>query len=255
MVTNKHETRPIKPLFLNSIPKSGTNMLIQALVGVPGLLHDPTDTFFDSDEHPINFYRLGQVAVGHFAVGHIYYSDEWSRMLRRLQMKQIFAIRDLRDILVSLSHFIVDKPEYHTMTELREYLLTHASTPTERIRVLIKGIQSDEFHYPDVQTWVTPFLGWLHDSDTYIVKYEDLVSTEASRRKVLTSIVYFLTDGTWDCYTISKAVKGMEESIDPQFSGTFRKGIVGEWKELFRNEDVDAFENIAGSALRAFGYQ
>lgn len=254
MMTKEHETRLLKPLFLNSIPKSGTNLLIQALSGVPGLQHDPTDTFFDPDEYSTSFYRLGKIGNGHFAVGHIYYSQEWSRMLRRLQMKHIFVIRDLRDVLVSLCRFVIDKPEYHTMNQLRTYLLTHASTPIERMRLVMKGIQDDDFYYPDFHTWVIPFLGWMDDPNTYVVRYEDLVRTQGSKKQTLTSIVDYLVDGTWDVLKLRKTVERMEINIDPSYCGTFRKGIIGDWKANFQVSDEKAFNEIVGTTLREFGY-
>lgn len=255
MIFNTHKTTLLKPVFLNSIPKSGTNLLIQALSGVPGLKHEPTATFFNSYEYPMNFYRLGKVRNGNFAVGHIYYSEEWSRMLRRLQMKQIFIMRDLRDILVSLRYFIVDKPQYHTMNQLRTYLLTHASTPIEQIRLLMTGIQDDGFYYPDFKTWISPFSGWLNDSNTLVVRYENLVEAQESRTQVFRSIANYLDDGTWDKKTMSMIVNSMEANVDPRFCGTFRKGVIGDWKIHFEQQDIETFNKIAGTALRDFGYK
>lgn len=245
----------LRPWFLNSIPKSGTNLLIQAFSGFPNLWHHPADTFFDPYDYATSFYRLGQLTNGYFAVGHIYYSQEWTRMLRRLQMKQVFLIRDLRDVLVSFGEFIVNKPEYHTMHPLRSYLLEHGSTNLERIYLLMDGIQNDEMHYPDLVTWASPFLDWLHDSNTLVVKYEDLVRNRASRTKTLARIVQYLADEDLTTRKLREIIKTMEDSINPNTCGTFRKGVIGDWRTHIPPEDTEAFTEAIRPLLTAFGYE
>ncbi|WP_067624143.1 sulfotransferase domain-containing protein [Alicyclobacillus acidiphilus] len=244
-----------RPWFLNSIPKSGTNLLIQAFSGFPNIRHHPADTFFDPYDYAASFYRLGQLSNGHFGVGHIYYSQEWSRMLRRLQMKQVFLIRDLRDVLVSLVEFIVNKPEYHTMHPLRSYLLEHGSTNLERIHLLMNGIQDDEMHYPDLVSWASSFLGWLYDSNTLVVKYEDLVRNQASRTQTLARMVRYLVDEDLSTRKLREIVQAMEDSIDPSTCGTFRKGVIGDWRTHIPSEDAEAFTKSIHPLLTEFGYE
>ncbi|GEO27980.1 hypothetical protein AAC03nite_37650 [Alicyclobacillus acidoterrestris] len=241
-------------LFLNSIPKSGTNLLIQIISGMPGWTHDPRDTFFDPLDYQTSFYRLGRVKDEHFAVGHIYYSPEWLRMLQRLQMKHLLIIRDLRDVLVSLCHFIVEKPEYHQMNALRNYLLTHAPTQEERLLMLIEGIDDGDFHYPNFHDWVSPFYGWLKQPSTYVVRYEDFVRDEASRRKMLAGLVRYLCDGNVDAKMQAVCVRRMEDSIDPRTCGTFRKGAIGDFATHFTPEISKAFATVAGALQQSFGY-
>lgn len=242
-------------LFLNSIPKSGTNFLLQILLGIPELSHEPDDIFFDSYDYQESFYRLGKVAKHHIAIGHIYYSGEWSRMIRRLQMKQVFVIRDLRDVLVSLCHFVVEKPQFHTMIELREHFLTTALTQKERLLTLIQGFHDGGFQYPNFREWVTPFIGWTGDANTHVVTYESLIVNAESRQRALTDLVLYLWNGDVDSGTMGSIVERMEANIDPSTCGTFRHGVIGDWRTHFDEEVETAFNQMAGSALKDFGYE
>jgi sulfotransferase 6B1 len=251
----KQVGKGLPSFFMNSVPKSGTNLLIQILAGLPDVSHNPKDTFFDPHDFQGSFYRLGNIPNKQFGVGHIYFSPEWSFLLNGLGMKQIFLFRDLRDVVVSYSHFVVEKPQYHRLERLREYLLTETKTEKERLLALIKGVQTDHFQYPSLGEWFLPFGGWLRDDNTLSITFEELVQNEDSNRQVLTQIIQFLFEGETEKLTTVEMVESMRANIDPATSGTFRKGKIGSWVDEFDEEVKAAFKAEAGELLITTGYE
>lgn len=238
----------IPGFLLNSVPKSGTHLMKQILLGIPNITHNPEHAFYEGlrDNDHENFQKLSQIKPNTFAAGHVYYSKEWAGMLRQLGIKHIFIIRDLRDIVISYTHFIVDKYPYHP---LREYMTKQLKTPKERYMTLIQGIKLKELSYPNIAEWYASFHGWLNDPNVFILTFEELMSSAESRRQALTRIAHFLWAGQTPPIGIPTMVQRMNANIKPASSITFRTGKIGNWKSEFDQELKTTFKKIAGHVL------
>lgn len=235
-------------LFLNTVPKSGTNLLNQILLGIPdtklneyvfyeGLIHDL----------PKHALILSRAAPNDLYMGHVYHSFEWASLLRQLGIKPIFMSRDLRDVLVSLTYFIIEKlPNYYLYDQL-----IALKSRKERYLLLINGIGD----YPNIKIWFQLFYGWLSEPNVFAVTYENLMTSQELRKKTITEMVDFIWKDHVPPLPITVIVSKMEANMNRDLSFTFRKGIIGGWKEEFDDEVKAAFKRVAGDVLIQTGYE
>jgi hypothetical protein len=241
-------------LFLNSIPKSGTHLLQQIVLGMPNLRIQTNGQYYEGYPSQLNdqFKRLRSMKPGEVGAGHVYYSDTWAHTLRRLKIKSIFIVRDPRDSVVSLMHFIVNQ---HPQHELHPYFVNQLQTSKQRFLTLIHGVRTQNVDYPGVVEWHDRFLRWRSDPNILTIKYEDLMTNPQTRKKTLEKIFDFVWKGRTPPYPKPIMIQLMENHIDPKKSATFRKGQIGNWKHEFDNETKQVFKEVAGRLLIGMGYE
>ncbi|WP_408006224.1 sulfotransferase domain-containing protein [Pseudalkalibacillus sp. A8] len=76
-----------------------------------------------------------------------------------------------------------------------------------------------------------------------------------SQNKIVNEIVGFLYGSSLDTDTKSLLVEQMIKNVNPSKSITFRKGLIGDWKNEFDLEVTNAFKEVAGSLLIELGYE
>ncbi|UOF90199.1 sulfotransferase domain-containing protein [Fodinisporobacter ferrooxydans] len=254
--TKIQKTDDLPSFFMSTVPKSGTNYLKQILLGMPNVTHSPLEheyyvDYFYLPEFKNLFYRLGHIPSNAFGAGHVYYSPEFSRMLKRLNMKHIFLYRDLRDVVVSFTYFVIDKYPYHPMYEY----LVQLPTQKDRYIAMIKGVDTESFQYPGIADWIRPFYRWINDPDTFSISFEDIGLSEESRRQVIHKIAEYLWRDLKPPLSIDEMVERMEANIDPKRSFTFRSGKIGDWKNEFDEDIKQVFKKTAGHILIETGYE
>ncbi|MDR6883158.1 sulfotransferase domain-containing protein [Bacillus sp. 3255] len=232
--------------FQNTIPKSGTHLLLQILLGIPDVTHDENKHIYEGTAKQVqtHYQVLRGAADNEMITGHIYHMPEWAAMFRQLQMKQIFMLRDLRDILVSFVHFVRTIPYPFSFADPNLPL-------KESYMQIIYGIP--EIDYPHLADYYRLFLGWMDEPGVCTVTYEDLMRSQASRRATIKKIAEYLWEGRTPPISIEQMVDRMEGNINPSGSPTFREGRIGGWEKAFDNEIKDAFKEVAGDLLIELG--
>lgn len=247
-------------VFVISVPKGGTNLLMQIVLGITGMVFTNCNSFTSAG----SLQSPGQVSVMHLP-----YSAEVEQRLLENKVKVIFIRRDLRDIAVSMMHFIEDRFPTHILYPAYQHLLT---TNSERLSTIINGIDfqleltntvlANELYvanglgqYPNIQRFFAPFQGWTKSTSICQITYEELV-THSTRTAAIGKMVEFLWD---DLHRLGipeeTIVSQMEANIDPSTSPTFRAGRIGDWKIEFTDEHKRDFKRIAGQTLIDLGYE
>lgn len=237
-------------LFLNSVPKSGTHLMKQIIQGIPEMALNPNE-FYEGyrEDYDVHYGKLQKVQPGEFVTGHVYYSSQWSDMLKELKFKHIFLKRDLRDIVVSYTYFITGKYPYHP---LRTYMLALPSR-REQFLALIQGVP--EHSYPSIADWYVPFAGWDEDDSSLQITFEELVVSPASRRQTMERVLNFLWSNRPLFLGSNVILDGMERNINPENAYTFRTGKSGNWRSEFDEEVKSCFKQVAGDLLIEAGYE
>ncbi|MGB1253673.1 MAG: sulfotransferase domain-containing protein, partial [Candidatus Promineifilaceae bacterium] len=120
-------------ILLNSVPKSGTNLLQTCLSEFPNLLslgHFYDDINVDALERYIK-----QLMPGQFATAHLEYSEHAEQLLAEESVKVVFIMRDPRDIAVSAVKYYLQINRNHM------YGAYFHSLPDDetRLRVMLEG--------------------------------------------------------------------------------------------------------------------
>ncbi|KPL57621.1 sulfotransferase domain-containing protein [Rossellomorea vietnamensis] len=236
-------------IIINTIPKSGTHLLLQLILGYM----NKTEYRWILKEEEINDIKPGEVILSHLE-----YSDNAHRMMIDNNITMIFGYRDLRDISVSLVHFIVKNQYNHPMNP---YLTQHFPSHDQRLLAIIKGAKENPanpnspYVIPPIDYYAKNKIQWLKAKDVCHVSFEDLRVSEKSLDKSLKRIIEFLNEGQTNQTFLDTKINQMKKNINHSKSDTFRKGVIGDWKKEFNEHHKKAFKQIANGLLVQFGYE
>jgi hypothetical protein len=260
---------------INTLPKSGTNLLGKAVGSFAGVQRLPAanmdqDAVRDhqtEDESAPGIVPVGVgspvyvpvtviedalaiLQAGDYARWHVPYSDTLRDSLLRMEIKMVVMMRDPRDVVISQAKYVRSyKPH-------RLYDLYQSLSEDECILQSINGVAPTAEHngLVDIDTRCRSITGWRDWPNVLWVTFEELVGpegggTEADQHDALRRIAHHL--GFWG--------RGGEIArIAEQLYGgtrTFRKGQIGGWRERFTPAHKAAFKAVAGSLLVELGYE
>ena len=246
------------PIFGNAIPKAGSHLLIQVLLGLTkiGPFVDPGfppvnrfegNTRLELAERikEINRMRSGEIRYG--------YAGCWEPYISAITAPgraAVFIYRDPRDILVSHVFYAT---EIHTGHGMHDYYNNVLTTMEERLNVAIEGCDIPGLELPTVRQIYDQNLGWFDRDDVLCIKFEDLIhNREYTISRLLDYIENF---GVVFPIPRPEAITIVSKSIQPQKSGTFRKGQSGNWREYFTEDNKRRFKIVAGDLLSHLGYE
>jgi hypothetical protein len=237
-------------VLITSVPKCGTHLLKQVVLGAPFYKRGKWISLQKSIREQIDGCHDQTVMVGHLE-----YSEELVRYLNKKGIRRLFIYRDPRDMLISYVFYVKEIAPEH---ELRNYFLHVLGSDEERIMKLITGFhyQEENLTYGDLTLHYQPFLPWIEDKGTLALRFEDLVSSNECKEQTISRIAdYLWHDSTFDQYNKEVLRKRMLENIRPSRSGTFRKGVSGDWKNYFTAQHKSVFKEVAGQLLIDLGYE
>jgi hypothetical protein len=247
-------------LFANSFPKSGTHLLTQVLqgfthlgpavdCGLPAIVtYDGSTGRQRSPSQIVN--DLERLLPGDIAYGHLHALPEVADHLCRPAAATYFILRDPRDVVVSHVHYVTEIETNHIH---HTYYTQELKDFDQRLRTSILGLPGEQIQFPDICRRFEPYLGWLERSEVLTLRFEDFLS---DREQVLGAIFDHATSrGFPSALERGKAVRILDESIDPQQSPTFRSGKAGGWQTAFSPENKSLFKDVAGELLVHLGYE
>ena len=257
----RYLTHPQTPMiFANSFPKSGTNLFNQVLSGLA------LNSVFSLYPHGIILsYEnrtgarrstdsivsdLSKLLPGEIATGHLHALPEVSAFLIRDRIINFFLYRDPRDVVVSHAYYVTNLAENHVHHQYYRDVLPDMDA---RIKASILGLVDSASDFPNIRLRFEPYLEWLAKPEVMKIRFEDLIQQPKS---VVAAVLEFI-DGKGYTFRRDKEqiIAGMLAMIKPSQSRTFRKGIIGDWKNHFTAEHVDLFKQSAGDLLIDLGYE
>jgi sulfotransferase 6B1 len=222
-----------------SVPKAGTHLVERVLCLHPDYHRRVTRTMYVGEPQRLRRH-LARIRPGEVICGHLFYEERYREVLHEVAANALFVVRDPRDVLVSNAHYAYDRPDHYRHDVLKRY-----PSVRDRVALLIEGDRTGTV--PPIAAVLERYRGWL-DSPALTVRYEDLVNS-GTRPAALEGIFRFL--GT-------PLSQRQREELDAKavsaVSTTFRRGGSGEWREVFDDYLMRAFDDAAGDLTRAYGY-
>lgn len=214
-----------------SIPRCGTHLTWQILkfFGMQQLKHRKSGKLFW--EWPIkDVLKQLMPQKGHFLSGNHPFRKDTESLFKEYGFYGIFISRDPRDWVVSFSLW----EQFHTKG--------FQFRGMELDQILIEMIKLIPYHYRR--------LNWREVEKVYSTTYEKVFQQS---KVELTNICNFLgieaSDNDIDC-----CIRQLKKPI-PYHKYFFRKGIIGDWKNHFKDYHKDLFKEIAGDLLIKEGYE
>jgi len=248
--------KPIKSkIFVSTIPKSGTNLLSRALF----LLLDTDEYYyFDIFSSPAEIAEtLKKGSRGGIVLTHSFLAPQTKKLLKEHDFKILLILRDPRDTVVSLIHYIisVERPIMQNLVNYYKKLPDN----NKRLMAAIIGVESKDIGdgqgYAGVAEWYRSYLEWLSLENICVVRFENLIGPKGGgsrdlQIKEIDKIIFHLG--------LSVNRQQIEKVADKLFdikNSKFRKGQIGNWKEYFTPEHKKAFKRVAGQILIDLGYE
>jgi hypothetical protein len=270
-VYNSHR---VPGFLVNSLPKSGTNLLKKAVSGLAGIRssgiafdHDAGVRLAQQPEAQQGTVPLGvgwpvcapreavrsalqQVPHGCYAFAHVPFSPGIAELLVELDMKSVLILRDPRDAVVSYVNYIA--------TSRTNLLFNYFEplTQAERITIAIVGIPEDGkgVMRKGIKDSLTSMLPWSSQPFNYTTRFEQLVGpvgggTREAQVRELEAIAEHLGA------RLSR--RRLESIADGLFGGTptFSRGAIGAWHEVFTPEHKQLAKELLGELLIKLGYE
>ncbi len=262
-----------------SIPKAGTHMLTATLNSFPKLMSsqrhirmpdvaDIEKTLLNEDEFFVPDVvklkaALNKIRKGQFGSAHFFYNRDVEGVLKNLDFKIIFVIRDPRDIVVSQYKYIsnLKRHPYH------DFFLEQLKTPEAQLRACIEGIKGADVYrknnglkfmsndFAGIADKLRAYGGWLDSPIVQTVSFEKLRGLagggdDATRIEGFNSIAKHINREMPE----ERLIKLLGASKTTK-SATFRKGTIGEWRKYFKEEHVELFKELGGDLLIEYGYE
>jgi len=268
-------------IFINSLPKSGTN-LVAKLVESLGYQYSKKSIALSSQIGRYETIKrltrtacwrgsniavgleinasvssawveryLRHVPEGHYVTGHSAYSDHLQDILCKNGYKTIQVIRNPYDVILSYAKYFVEKdnnyyPTYKTLKNL---------SLDDRVRLIAEGgkLIGCQHYMRSIREVLRLQEGWFESPLVLPVKFEDLVGPKGggSRKKQEETIKDI-------CLYLGIDTKRAEEIADSIYGGThtFRSGKIGAARKYLDAELRGLIkENISGSVvLEKLGY-
>jgi len=249
------------PILANSFPKSGTHLLLQIIEPFPKVRNYkkfiasmPTITFRERSK--INTIKLiNSILPGEIVAAHLFYDEDYHKVLIKLNVAHFFIYRDLRDVVVSEAFYLSKMNRWH---RLHKYFKSLSSIE-DQIMFSIKGnsFLKTPYDYPNIAERFKRYAKWIRCQNVFSLKYEDLISEK--KREVITNMIQFylyrIKDKRKEGYNLNELVQKSLENINPEKSHTFRRGERGNWKKFFTEEHKKAMKEVAGDLLIKLGFE
>ena len=253
-------------VYINSLPKSGTHLLTAELAKLGQLtnsyLHVKTKSVGQNDvngEFRIDCFNIERiikrVPCSQFFSGHLPYDPELVAIMRKHNVVVINLIRDPRDMLLSMAYYIAHLKRHPLHREMRDCCPDLSSQVAFLLNGKDRGSKCGALgldrYFPPYATVLERFAGWQRDQTIYTVRFEDLVGergggNNAAKRRILWEVSQHIgLDGH---------VGEIEVARGELKTPTFRKGIIGDWKESFESNTVELCDEQLGPHLKRMGY-
>ena len=243
------DARHRPPVVVNSIPKSGTHLVLQIVRALPdtrywGTFIATTPSLTLRPRAPEALARhITRLLPGEAAGAHLYHAPQIEAALRTSGALHLFVCRDPRDVLLSEAHYLATMNRWHRMHRPFRRL-----DPTARLRLAIEGFDA---RYPACEHRLAPYLGWLDAPDTLVLRYENFFGP--TREKTLARIsTAFATRTHWAGDRQALTAR-LAAAIDPQKSHTFHSGGTQKWRTAYDPATLRRANQRLGPVLAALG--
>jgi adenylylsulfate kinase len=245
----RHYPYERKVLFVAGLPKSGTTWMSKLLGMIPGYyertIYDPSRLMKFHDISSLVFELMPHYAHSVIKL-HTKYSSENFAVIKSYLDKFIVMYRDLRDMTVS-RYFHVLSEELHRHHHLYQHM-SQEDGILHAINIVRQAFVS----------WVKDWheVALAHPDAIIEVRYEELHGdVRDTMGHVLSRLNIPVGAGLLDQMAASqlKTPTDLKESLSR--GDTHRKGIVGDWRNLFTQNHKDYFKEFAGQLLIELGYE
>lgn len=232
-----------QPFYVISHERSGTHFLINTILKnafVRQNHHNIGEWFGPYDDQVHRFDHIDAINTGWSELGKQVsivksHCDRDLFEARYKRSKIIYVLRDPRDVLVSFFHYLNTEEFHHFNPSAGDHrcrsfseFLRRPISPFLRFGFSLNGDFSNV-----AERWATHVGGWAGSPDILLVRYEDL---HADYEAVVRRVAVYL----------GLRLRPWRQKVRLHDAPTVlpRKGIVGDWKNVFDGSDVAFLQSV-----------
>ena len=241
-------------MLCNSFPKSGTHLLLQALQALPEKTHYgsfiasvPSIIFRRRSDASI-LRRIRAIAPGEIVPAHLYHSEWAEKALSEKQCVHYFIYRDLRDVILSESHYLAEMAWWHALHRP----FRKSSGDIARMKLAMHGMVKKFSEYPDIAHRFGFYEGWVDSPAACAVRFEDLIGE--NRESTLRRMIEFYSQRSQFSGDTDAIVADAVQRMRPEASHTFHRGEAGRGARKMSDELHAEFQETAGVLMKKLGY-
>jgi hypothetical protein len=240
------------------MPKSGSHLIIQVLQGLPRLGPFVNPGFppvnRNEDNQKLNqaeiLAKINLMRAGDIGYGYIPCEEPYTSALTKPGKATVFVYRDPRDMIISQVFYATEMNMVHGM---HRYYTETLNSMEERINAAILGVEEPGAELSSIHSRWDRYYGWFQTPGVLCLRFEDLI---LDRTTAFSSLLDYLeVRGFHTQPPRSRAIKILNQAIQPGRSGTFRKGKPGNWREYFSETNKFVFKEKTGDLLIRLGYE
>lgn len=268
-------------VFVNAIPKSGTNLL-QRLMELLGLEYDklgvaaslilgknnfpkkiirgnilgnnPFIVGYDVEVPISEFWmkrRFKKISNGKYVSGHANFTEKIHKLLIDNCLKTIIIIRDPRSILLSNAKYFFKREDYYL------YKLYKSKDLSQRISIALDGGYYDEIglYLNSLDYQLENLKSWKNKDEVLIVKFEDLIGEKGGgsngvQFEKISEIMEFI--GMSDLIE-SKFINNIANNLFGN-SVTFNSGLINSWEKEISKSQLSVINEKLFSHMEYWNY-
>ena len=230
-------------VLINSIPKSGTNLLYELVNLLPLMRGRITRTLTSDNGSKIIVKKMAYFKKGQSVPGHIAYHDAIQNAIIANQIKHLLIIRDFRDVILSNINYLENIDINHPHNKA----FKNMTTMEEKIEACITGLP--EVGMASWPKYINSYREWLCSKNICVIHFENLINSD---KYIVESEIYLILkhlniNQEIDINTIRKKM------INPN-GLTFNKPSANKWKTHFNSHQIKLLNDAFSEELIYFGY-
>lgn len=246
---SEDDYRRCPPIIVNSLPKSGTHLLMQIAQEMPDrryygsfIAQTPSLTLKMRSQSQIDS-KIAAIVPGEVLGTHLYHSPATAAAFQKINALHLFIWRDPRDVLLSEAHYLAKMNKWHAMHK------TFAALPDSEACVRLAITGTEDRRYPGAEERVGAYMGWLSTPSCVSLRYEELIApaTQVHECQRVLDAYAAQSEGEVSLPTAEALV----EAINPTRSHTFNRGGIARWRKEMSEENLALCQERLGAWLDA----
>ncbi|MBA7629483.1 hypothetical protein ES703_36982 [subsurface metagenome] len=247
---------PQNIIFITALPKSGSTWLRNLFSCLPGF--DPFSPYRWNTSVPLNwderrwdlYPEIFDEFTRKLAVirGHTWGKADNIDLLKETGLKYFINVRDPRDKLIS---------EYWHNRNFPIHWERELAFSKSLAEYITYKLDSGEFERQTID-WLRSWLDGRDETKSLLLRYEDtLTNTRAVVREALHFLGFDYSEKEIDRVVVANTFEkasGRKRGAEDQ-KHFLRKGVRGEWKEVFSEEHKTKFKHIGEDVIKALAYE
>ncbi len=261
---------PEPRILVNSIPKAGTHLLTAFLCELPKVMlsgthiknwkvnsnaHGPLDNDVFSFDVEAFEKLICAANTGQIITAHLPWMNTLAEVLTAHNVRTIFLIRDPRDVVVSKLHYIKSLQRHH----FHDFLTRRIDNDEDRLMALIKGIDGEykgrKYKMKSIGEILKDYSGWVKYHQAITTQFEMIIGDRGGgnieRQEAEFKRIADFVGRPLDRNRLREIVN----RLATKSSFTLRRGIIGDWRNHFKNNHKAVFKATTGRNLIDWGYE